>query len=207
MKLFIDTHSSYLTLGLVNENKLIDEVNLLCKNSHSETAIVAIQSLLGINNVPQKAISEIYVVVGPGSFTGVRIAVTIAKTYAWALGIPVRPISSLKMMALSYRDFDYYVSLIDARRGYVYGAIYDSDYNEALKEQYITLENLLLNVSKLKGKTVFLSNDKFDILSVTTPTLDIKKIVEYYSSAKKADVHNLNPVYLKKTEAEESLEK
>ena len=120
-----------------------------------------IEKLFKNSNIAPKSVDKIMVIDGPGSFTGVRIGVTIAKTYAWACKINVVPISTLKAYALSLDGYDYYIPLMDARRGYVYGAIYDSSYKEILKPQHIELDKLMKYLNDKEDYEI-LSNDNYD---------------------------------------------
>ena len=98
--LFIDTHDELLTVDLVidgRENK--KEVESI--NSHSVMLLPLIDSMLKEENISLRDINKIVVVNGPGSFTGVRIGLTVAKTIGYALNIPVCPISSLEAYLIS----------------------------------------------------------------------------------------------------------
>ena len=148
-------------------------------------------------------IDQIIVAIGPGSYTGIRIGVTIAKTYAWACKINVVPISTLKAYALSLDGYDYYVPLIDARRGYVYGAVYDKNYDASVKDTYVELDKLKSVADNLEN-VVFISNDKFNLETVPA-NIDIQKIYDYYKDEEGVNPHALLPSYLKKTEAEEKI--
>ena len=87
-------------------------------------------------------VKRIYVGYGPGSFTGVRIGLTIAKTYAYTLNIKLVPISSLQILASTIEE-DEIVSLIDARRGYVFAGVYDKELNSIIDDCYIDLNYLI----------------------------------------------------------------
>ena len=107
-------------------------------------------------------IDNIVVLNGPGSFTGIRVGVTVAKTIAWALKKDIIPLSSLELMATTNTNKKYLIPMIDARRGNVFGAIYDKDLNIILKEQLISREELLKNK---EAKYLLVSND-FNVLGV-----------------------------------------
>ena len=132
--LYIDTSSSYLYTSIVENDKVLSEIKEEFGQSLSEVALPRIVSMFEDNNLSPKDIDKIIVVNGPGSFTGIRIGITIAKIYAWSLNIPITTIYSLEAMAISSNKEKYHVPIINARRGYVYAAIYDKDYNEILKE-------------------------------------------------------------------------
>ncbi|AOG60120.1 tRNA threonylcarbamoyladenosine biosynthesis protein TsaB [Spiroplasma helicoides] len=80
MNLFIDTSNGYLILILEKENKVIDNIILAKQLRVSDIALEQIDNLLKRNNLSIKEINSIYATKGPGSYTGVRVAITIAKT-------------------------------------------------------------------------------------------------------------------------------
>lgn len=202
--LFIDTSSFSLTVGLIIDDKVyrrdIDSVN-----EHSKYALSELNALFKEFNVKPRELDKIMVVSGPGSFTGVRIGVTIAKTIGWSLKKNVIPVSSLKAYALSNSGYDYYIPMIDARRDNVYGAIYDKDYNCIFEEQHISIEKLKEEISQLDGSKLFISTLNIDNNTVK-PYLELNAIYNCYKHEKGVNAHSLVPNYLKKVEAEEKLE-
>ena len=145
------------------------------------------------SNIKPKDIDKIFVVNGPGSFTGIRVGLTVAKVMAYSLNIPAIPISSLEFMS---SGFDYNVTaLIDARRGYVYAGSYDSNLNIIYKDNYVLFDN-----NKFSGKYVSYDNFPFETL---LPKIDLLKIIKKHENDKIINPHNLNPNYIKMTEAEE----
>lgn len=207
ISLFLDTHSKALNIGLVNNDILLDEVKIKDLETHSNLFLCKVDETLKNNKLTPNDIERIVVVNGPGSFTGIRIAVAAAKVYAWSLKKEIVTISSLKAYALSVRDFDYVVSLIDARRGYVYASIMDKNMNEILEEKYIELDKLLNIVSVLKGTVKYIGIGDFKDIDIIKPDLDILNIVRYSKDFKPLNPHEVNPNYLKKTEAEEKNDK
>ena len=148
--LYIDTSSPYLYTAIVEDDKLISEVKEDCGQNMSIDALPKIVSMFKDNNLEAKDINKIIVVNGPGSFTGIRIGITIAKVYAWGLNIPITTISSLEAMALSSNSKKYHVPLINARRGFVFSAIYDENFNNILEPQHIKLDKLLTILNDYK---------------------------------------------------------
>ena len=202
--LFIDTSSNYLDVAIIEEDNVYEK-KIELVNEHSTYAMPTIEALFNKKGIKPKDIDNIMVINGPGSFTGLRIGVTIAKTYSWSFNLKLIPISTLKAYALSYSDFDYYVSVIDARRGFVYASIYNSNYCELLKETYISVEELYSKIKKLKNMKL-IGNIKIKEIENTLPILNIKKIHNYYKNEIGVNPHSLIPNYLKKVEAEEKLE-
>ena len=199
--LFIDTSTSTLTVALIKDDKLLEE-STVSSSEHSKHTMPEIEKLFKNNNIKPKSVNKIMVTNGPGSFTGIRIGVTIAKTYAWACNINIVPISTLKAYALSLNNYDYYISMLDARRGYVYAGVYDKEYNEIMNDTYILLNDLIEKTKKLSN-TCFISNDNIKDMDTENVKLDVQKIYDYYKNNDGVNPHSLMPNYLKKTEAEE----
>lgn len=204
--LYIDTSSSYLYTAIVEDNKLLGEVKEEFGQSLSEVALPKIVSVFTENNIKPEQIDKIIVVNGPGSFTGIRIGITIAKVYSWSLNIPITTITSLEAMMLSNEKAAYKVPVIDARRQYVFGAIYDSNNRQILKPQHIKIEELKQQMASLDNYVVITNNEDleedFDNIEAYNP--NILKIVEYFKDKEPLNPHAVNPDYLKLTEAEES---
>lgn len=202
--LYIDTSSSYLYTAIVENGKLLSEIKEDFGQSLSEVALPKIASMFENTNLEAKDINKIIVVDGPGSFTGIRIGITIAKVYAWSLNIPITTITSLEAMSLSSEEEKIHVPMINARRGYVYTAIYDKDYNELLKPQHIKLEELQEKLETM-DEYEYISNDKFDgINNIKEYNPNLEKVVNYFKDKDSVNPHAVNPEYLKLTAAEES---
>ncbi len=100
---------------------------LLPGDKRSEQLFPAIRDLLEETGLSPQDLRSIGVGIGPGAFTGVRNAVMAAKTFSWALGLPVYAPTTLEILALGVleaTDGDVVVSLIDARRKEVYCAVW-----------------------------------------------------------------------------------
>lgn len=200
--LYIDTSSSYLYTGIVCDGKLISEVQENLQLDLSKLALPKIAEMFSENNLKPNDIDKIIVVNGPGSFTGIRVGLTIAKVYAWSLNIPIIPITSLEAMACSCEEDRMLVPIIDARRGYVYGAIYKDD-EEILKPQHIKLETLMEHLKD--NNYIFITKDDIALDGdKCSYKPNILKIVNKFCQKKALNPHGVNPEYLKLTEAEES---
>ncbi|MGN1356030.1 MAG: tRNA (adenosine(37)-N6)-threonylcarbamoyltransferase complex dimerization subunit type 1 TsaB [Bacilli bacterium] len=202
--LYIDTSSSYLYAGIVSSGKLLCEVKKEFGHSLSEEALPSIVGLFNERNLKATDIDKIIVVNGPGSFTGIRIGITIAKVFAWSLNIPITTISALEAMSLSSKTNMLHVPILDARRGYVFSAIYDQDNSAIFSPKHIKLEELLQELQD-KENYIFITNDVFEsIENKERYDPDIEKIVNTFESKEPMNPHAVNPEYLKLTEAEES---
>ena len=201
--LYIDTSSDYLYSGIVIDDKLVSSVKKKYEKDLSKEALPKIIELFDEAEITPKDLDKIIVVNGPGSFTGIRIGITIAKTIAWTLNINITPISGLTAMAISCPNDTYKMPLIDARRGYVYGAIYDKDNNKVIEDSHIYLQDLLDKSKNLRDITVITNNDIDINLEKNKYDPDILRIVKHYENSEGINPHLVNPIYLKKTEAEE----
>lgn len=200
---YIDTTSNYLYTGLSKDNLLLIERKLNLSHDLSTFALDEVRKMFLEANVEPEDVDKIIVVNGPGSFTGIRIGVTIAKVYAYLLKKDIITISSLEAMNVSNNSDKLHVPIINARRGYVYGAIYDGD-RTILMEQHISLEKLKLILIGQKRDYEFISNDKFDDLGCVSYDPDILKIINTFKDRGGTNPHLVNPMYLKLTEAEEN---
>ena len=207
MILYIDTSSNYLYAGIVKEGKLQEEIKKEYGHQLSQEALPEIVSMFESTRIVPKDITKIIVVNGPGSFTGIRIGITIAKVYAWSLNIPITTITSLESMAITSKNDLIRVPIIDARRGYCYTTIVDENDNFILEPTYITYENLKKELKKIEDyKIITNDQDKVEVTAKTWETYnpDIVKIVDKYKNKEQLNPHAVNPNYLKLTEAEES---
>ena len=206
--LYLDTSSSFLYTGIVDDEKIIVEKKEKLDKNLSKFALQKISQMFEENNISSEEIDKIVVVNGPGSFTGVRIGLTIAKTFAWAKNIPIIPISSLEAMALSNKkeNYKYLVPAIDARRNYVFASIYDNENNSfVMNEQYINLTTLEAALDNMPNNISYISNDSLNVkYSITKYEPDIKLIVDTVKDRKAVNPHSIDANYLKLTEAEEN---
>lgn len=180
MHLFIDTHLNDIVYILYEEDKIIDEV-VVSGLEHSKVLMPKLKELLN-DRIPK----SILVVNGPGSFTSVRLGVTIAKTLAYTLDIPIRIISSLECLALSTNIEEKIVAFSD-NNGYYVGIFNDK------------IERI--------GEYVYLSNSEFKNYSkkynvITDIKLNYEKIINFGLKKQPVNPHEVNPIYVKKLDVE-----
>jgi len=207
ISLFLDTSYYNLVISIFQDKTEIYHLEEESNNNLSVRLLPAIEEAFKTSNLEIYHLNKIFVVNGPGSFTGVRIGVTAAKTLAWALGIDVVAISEIEALASSKTDKKFIAPLIDARRDAVYAGLYNEDLKILLKDRYINKNEFIEMVKrKVNFENVeFVSYDNFDDINVVTPKIDINKIIEKHIMDDGVDPHTLVPNYLKKTEAEEKL--
>lgn len=195
MYLLIDTSLKYPTVSIIEDDKVLylfhEEIN---SDMSSKIMPIIDEGFKSINKKIED-IDKIFVVNGPGSFTGIRIGVTIGKTIAWALKKEIVTISSLEFMATTDVGTKYIVPTIDARRGNVFSGIYDKDLNIIKEDKLINLENLKKSID---------SNYTIVSYDLDNVKVDVLKIINKHKNDKSLNPHSVNPNYLKLTEAEES---
>lgn len=203
ISLFLDTSLNRLIIGIYKDKKEIYFENIETNNDLSGKVLDHLDKILNDLKLSIKDINEVYVVNGPGSFTGIRIGVTISKVLASALNIKIYEISELQLLASTPIKNRYVVPMIDARRGFVYGAMYNKNLKNLIEDQYISKEELIKKSKELKKEEdiAFVSYDYSDMI---TPNIDIEKLLDKVKF-KEVNPHKVNPNYLKKTEAEEKL--
>jgi tRNA threonylcarbamoyladenosine biosynthesis protein TsaB len=162
--LAIDTSNYPLGVALIEENQVLGEYITNLKKNHSVRIMPAIQTLMKDCERTPADLTKIVVAKGPGSYTGVRIGVTIAKTMAWSLKIPLVGVSSLEILASGTgRYFDGFISpLFDARRGQVYTGLYQFQNGKltTAKEDRLVMLADWVNVLKESSKPIlFVGND------------------------------------------------
>ena len=199
--LFINSSTKDIIVAIIIDNK----ISYLYKSEDykdlSITLLPIVDEAFKKTNIKPNEIDSIFVTNGPGSFTGIRMGLTIAKVMAWSLKIKVIPISSLEFMASTKTNKQLIVPLIDARRGYVYAGVYDKDLNKVNIDSYILLDELK---NKLVNKEVlYISSSEFEFSEKSD--YDILKIISKHKNDTGINPHNLKPNYLKRTEAEENL--
>jgi tRNA threonylcarbamoyladenosine biosynthesis protein TsaB len=162
--LAIDTSNYSLGVALLEENMVLGEYITNLKKNHSVRIMPAIQTLMKDCDRTPKDITKIVVAKGPGSYTGVRIGVTIAKTMAWSLKIPLVGVSSLEILAAGTgRYFDGFVSpLFDARRGQIYTGLYayqDGKLTAVKEDRLVMLADWVESLKEVSKPVLFVGND------------------------------------------------
>jgi tRNA threonylcarbamoyladenosine biosynthesis protein TsaB len=218
--LAIDSSNVVMGVALVNDQNVLGELITNTNKNHSIRLMPAIEQLLKDVNMMPDDIDRIVVAEGPGSYTGVRIGVTIAKTMAWALKRDLVGVSSLEILAQNGVHFNgYIVPLFDARRGQVYTGLYQSLNNQVsiVKEDRLTLlKDWLNHLNELNKPILFLGNGvslHWDTISEVLGERAIKPILTennprpsslaFLGMKRQAvDIHSFTPRYLQLAEAE-----
>lgn len=205
ISLFLDTSYHDLVISIFNIKNEIYHKTIPNNNDLSINLLPEIKEAFDSLNIPITYLEKIYVVTGPGSFTGLRIGLACAKTLAWSLNIGIVEVSELEFLATSDTDKNYIAPIMDARRNALYAGLYDKNLNSIIEDSYIDKDAFLNEVSRKVSldEVEFVSFDEFSTLSVEIPILNPSKIVEKHFQDKIKNPHVVIPNYLKKTEAEE----
>ena len=152
--LAIDTCSTICATALVNDNNVIGKIFIDIKNYHDEKLIGMIDSLLQSCTLSIDDINGYVVAIGPGSFTGIRIGMSVTKGFAIAKEKPIVGISSLDGLAWNFfynygnTQTEVLYSVIDARRDEVFCSkyIYDGQIQRVSDYSCLSLSELKNNV-------------------------------------------------------------
>lgn len=219
--LAIDTSTFVMGVALVDGDQVLGEIITNFKKNHSVRLMPAIDTLMKDAGVKPKELERIIVAHGPGSYTGVRIGVTTAKTLAWTLGIPLVGVSSLETLAQNGRYYSGVVSpIFDARRGQVYTGLYREQngvFTNVIKDQICLLEDWVKHLVTIDETVLFLGNDvsihknkieevltekgHFGLLSDNNPRpSELARIGIEKEPIQ--DIHSFTPNYIRLAEAE-----
>ena len=138
--ILLDSSNTNLSVGLAKDNLLLDYISYEAWQQQSEYMIPELDKLLKKHNVDKKDIEDVIVANGPGSYTGVRIAITIAKVIATALDVKLYAVSSLRVQKDCKNPS---ICLINARSGRSYIGIYKD--NETILQDCIMKNDEVLN--------------------------------------------------------------
>lgn len=206
--LFFDSSSDLLKVSLIKDNKIIFDKELHTKNDHSSYLVPTIDEAFKSNNIDFKELDEIIVGNGPGSFTGTRISIAVAKTYAFSFNIPVYMISSLEELIYDNDGYDFYVPIIEEKKDNLYFSIFDKDKKRVIDDTYSSTEYMYKKLEELDGKILLISlsdkeYEKYDTVKASINALNIMKNIDVNNE--KVNPHLLKPNYIKKIEAEAKL--
>ena len=125
--LAVDTTTPSGSVAILDGTRLVAEIAVESASTHSSRLLASINLLLGALHLGIKDIEGFAVAPGPGSFTGIRIGLSTVKSFAFASGKPVAPVSSLQALAWKLRDSQARLvcPTLDAKKGEIYAALYE----------------------------------------------------------------------------------
>lgn len=161
--LAIDTSTMISTVTVADDKEILGDFNVNQAKTHSESLVPMIESLLKLLGMTVKDIDKFVIAEGPGSFTGLRIGMTIAKTLAQVENKDLLTVSTLKAMAAGSTSNRAKLALLDARSTRVYGALYDENLEEIVPQNLYEIDDLskIVNEKNLEIEMIGLLNDKY----------------------------------------------
>lgn len=161
--LAIDTSTMISTVTVADENEILGDFNVNQSKTHSESLVPMIENLLDLLGMTVADIDKFVIAEGPGSFTGLRIGMTVAKTLAQVEKKDLITISTLKAMAAGSTSDRAKLPLIDARSTRVYAALYGENLEEIIPANLYEIDDLagLVNDKGLEIEMIGLLNDKY----------------------------------------------
>lgn len=214
----IDTSNSPLAIALAKDDNILIEETMNLKINHSLTAMPAIEEMMAKAKITPAELTHIAVAEGPGSYTGVRIGLTIAKTLAWSLKIPLHMVSSLKVLAANGQFFEGIICpLMDARRGTAFmGAYHGESLESVIPDQHSEVREFLFRLKELGHPVLFTGIDVVvheeaireilgDQAFFAAPQNRLPRASSLITLAKQSaeqDIHHAVPDYRRITEAE-----
>ena len=186
--LFISTYDKLITIGLLKNGIVLEKSEVESKQNHSILVMPTISNILNNNKIDTSYLNEIIVVNGPGSFTGVRIGVVIAKTLAYTLNIPIKTITSLECIAVSTIKDNNKLSIISDTKGKYIGYF---EKNNNIIEDFKYLKSVEYEEFIKDKKEYIIENNHFDLELIYNNLKDTHTI----------NPHLVNPIYIKGIEA------
>lgn len=132
LSLCIDTAYKYLSCALISDDEILSQVSIPCFKRQSEELFVVLKQIFDEANLNPKDIDSICISEGPGSYTGTRIAMTLAKTMGVTLPCDVYTISTLRLYAAGNPKT---MVIMNARANRAYVGVYDN--NEVIIEDHV----------------------------------------------------------------------
>lgn len=209
--LHIDTSNQPLSVSITDGDSVLAEFNSGMSINHSITLMGQIERLLEYTHLTMKDIEGIVVACGPGSYTGLRIGVTAAKTLAYTLNVPLYSVSSLAALAATVRMHEFLlIPVFDARRNHVYAGIYrykGVKLERIEEDHYISIDELNAKLKAQHLPYIFLGMDavkledalKGPVFYCIPRSAEMRRLIDIDHPV---NVHAFEPTYLRISEAE-----
>ena len=207
--LFVDSSRKSLSVALANEDKLVFVSNVNSYSKHSNFLMNEISKILNKFNLKPEDIDNYVILNGPGSFTGVRVGVTVSKTLAWTLSKKIYTINNLEALKVGIKD-DIIISVIPDKNDFSYVGIYD----DKTEEKYLSIDDDLLNIHNKSITIVSMESSTYlnslieklskynDVKTKIIDDYDYINVINYALSKESINPHLVKPLYLKKIDAE-----
>ena len=161
--LALDTSNRPLSVAILDDGQLLAMTTTNIRKNHSIQLQPIIETLVKQVGLKMHDFKRIVVADGPGSYTGLRIATTTAKTLAYTLNIDLVAVSSLRTLAANVGDEDrLIVPLFDARRENVFAGIYQQTADglvAVLEDQHLAIKELAAKLLEMHKPVWFVGQD------------------------------------------------
>ena len=189
--ILLDSSNTNLSVGIARDNLLLESISYEAWQRQSEYMIPELHKLLQKYQVNRDDIKEVIVAKGPGSYTGVRIAITIAKTIATALGAKLYGVSSLRVQKDRKNPS---ICLINARSGRSYMGVYEND-KTLLDDCIMKNDDVLKYINEHPGYSVC-GDTKYLGIEGIAPN-NIQEMLDLKSVLEEVNPLSMKPVYMK----------
>lgn len=220
--LAIDTSTTHSSCAVMDDNNIVGDFSINQSMSHNEILLVMVDEMLKKLNIDIEDIDLFVAVTGPGSFTGIRIGVTVVKALAMALNKPIVAVNTLEALSFGVFSDKKKIPLIDARGERVYYGVYEGINNENIVAPALLTIDELLDEFSDKGEFVFvgdcvniykdriLENKNFEITPACLNSCISKNACvigkQKYERGDISDCFSLSPEYVRLSQAQRDLE-
>lgn len=189
--ILLDSSNTNLSVGIAKDNILLDYISYEAWQRQSEYMIVELNKLLEKHNIKKEDITDVMVAKGPGSYTGVRIAITIAKTFAVALNAKLYAVSSLRVE----KNGDVpSICLINARSNRSYVGVYQ-DQEILLNDCIMKNDEVMKYIADHPDYSVCGDTKYLNVEGIESNTM--KEMLDLKDSLESINPLSLKPVYMK----------
>lgn len=193
--LIMDTSNVYLVVALYIDGQCMEKIQEKGNRKQSENALLYTKNILEKQHLSMKDLDEMVITIGPGSYTGVRVALTIAKTIGTLSNVKIKVVSSL----LAYAGNEAIISILDARSKKVFLGVYNNG-QALLEEQLLTIEEVPMILSqypdyKVVGDVQLIGMEPLPV-DLSQNIYDVSRQVEVVEQ-----IDALVPTYIKEVEA------
>lgn len=189
--ILLDSSNTNLSVGIAKDNNLLDYISYEAWQRQSEYMIVELNKLLEKHNIKKEDITDVIVAKGPGSYTGVRIAITIAKTITVALDAKLYAVSSLRVQKDGTVPS---ICLINARSNRSYVGVYQNQ-EVLLNDCIMKNDEVMKYIEDHPDYSVCGDTKYLNIQGIESNTM--KEMLDLKDSLESINPLSLKPVYMK----------
>lgn len=207
----IDTALGTASVCLSTEEKVLSFVENNDQKDHASWLHTSIASMLQQTGMKTTDLSAVAVSIGPGSYTGLRVGLSAAKGFCYALNIPLITVGTLDMIAFAVKEeaIEFICPMIDARRMEVFTALYDKNLRQIHAPSAMIIDPERFSTALDKNKVLFCGNGSKKLRSIlahpnaafsdtSMTSLHLSEIAhQYYRESKFSDLAYTEPLYIK----------